>query len=322
MLGASPDVGSAVGRGIAGERPEWTDLPIGVRHAVEAETGAVVRQALRQPPRFTHGLGALLELGDGRRLFVKGVPESHPRAGRIRREAEVAGRLDPSVPTPRLLSLVDDEWVLLLFDAVEGTRPVLRPGSADIAAVLSMLGSLHRRTSPAPVLDAPEVLAYFTSRGTGWAWAHGASDLDPWVRRNLDALITVETAWHPWAAGDCLLHNDIRPDTMIRRNDGRVVLVDWSTAIRGAAWLDVAGLVPHLILAGHHPGNAERLVASRRVLGRIPGWALTGYATALAALFDTASRQAEQPGYSGLRDFQREIADAALTWVRHRTRLP
>ncbi|GGM38648.1 hypothetical protein GCM10012275_06980 [Longimycelium tulufanense] len=303
-------------------RPPWAEVPLAVRSAVEVELAAPVAKAWGQVGGYTPGLASRLALADGRKVFVKGLPASHPTAGSYRLEGQVARRLPEDVPSPRLLFTVDDEWIVLVFADADGREPNLRPGSPDLAAVLAALNRLGRTLTPCPLPDVPSVLDDLGPLMQGWSQLALAphADLDPWALRHLDSLIAIETAWQPWADGDTLLHNDLRPDNMIRRvSDGRVVVVDWSYPCRGPAWMDVVSLVPQLVLAGHPPADAERLVLSRPALNQVPAWAVTGLAAAWAGYWQLNSRLPEPPGSIGLRDYQRKIARATRRWLVHRT---
>ncbi|GAA0614585.1 hypothetical protein GCM10010174_35340 [Kutzneria viridogrisea] len=294
-----------------------------MREVVEHWIGAPVVRSLSQAGGFTSGLASRLILADGRRVFVKGLPSAHPLAGTYRAEAAVSSRLPEAAPSPRLLHLVEGQWVVLVFADVDGREPNLRPGSPDLAAVLTALGSASRTLTPCPLDDVPSVLDDLGPLLRGWTSLHATAteDLQPWVLAHLDSLAAMETAWHPWAEGDTLLHNDLRVDNMIRRvDDGRVLLVDWSYPSRGAAWLDTAVLVPQLLLAGHQPAEAERLVLTRPCFAGVPAWAVTGFAAALAGHWELSSRLPEPSGSLGLRTYQARAAAAALAWVASRTR--
>jgi hypothetical protein len=74
-----------------------------------------------------------------------------------------------------------------------------------------------------------------------------------------------------------------------------VFLIDRAQPACGAAWLDTADLVPHLILAGHTPAHAEQALAA------VPAWrdadpdVITSYAIAFAGYWTRMSRQPAAP---------------------------
>ncbi|MGH2812582.1 MAG: hypothetical protein ACRDI1_07710 [Actinomycetota bacterium] len=82
-----------------------------------------------QPAGFSPGVAARLLFADGQRLFVKALSsDPNPHSAELhRREAEVAEALPPEVPAPRLVWSYDDgDWVMLLFEDVEGRHPLFR----------------------------------------------------------------------------------------------------------------------------------------------------------------------------------------------------
>lgn len=65
-----------------------------------------------------------------------------------------------------------------------------------------------------------------------------ARELPRWARERLVDLAAAEDGWARAAAGDTLVHGDVRADNVLLTHD-RVVFVDWPWAARGAPWLDV-----------------------------------------------------------------------------------
>jgi aminoglycoside phosphotransferase (APT) family kinase protein len=304
-------------------RPGWSGLPFVVQIELEQRLGATVVNSESQTSGFATGLASRLELTDGGRVFVKGVPASHPLIRSYQAEAHVCACLPDDSPTPLLLGTVDDEWFLLVFQDVDGYHPDLRPGSPDVSAVLASLQTLRGQLTPCPLPGLATAEAVYGPRLTGWSHLvrRLPHDLDPWARRNIDKLAALETAWLPWAGGDTMLHMDLRPDNVIcRYEDGVALIVDWAAAVRGAAWLEPAALVSHLIMAGHSPAEAERVALASDPMSNVPAWALTGFAAGIAGHWAASSRQPSPPGAYGLRAFQSRAAAAALAWVAYRTR--
>ena len=304
-------------------RPGWGGVPFVVQIVLEQRLGTQVANAVSQTTGFAAGLASRLELADGGRVFVKGVPATHPMIRSYHAEARAAAALPEGVAAPLLLGTIDDEWFLLVFEDVDGDLPDLRPGSLDVPAVLDSIADVRTRLTPSPVPGLPTADAVLGAQLSGWAHLsrRPPHDLDRWARRNLDKLVAMESAWRPWSAGETMLHTDLRPDNVLcRRDDGRAMLVDWAQAMQGAPWLELAGLVPHLIVSGHTPAEAERVVLHGPAMAGVPAWAVTGFAAAVAGYWSAASRQPAPPGAYGLRAFQSNAADAALAWVAHRTR--
>lgn len=298
-------------------------MPFVVQIVLEQRLGTQVASWTTQPGGYTPALACRLELTDGGRVFVKGIPVGHPLERSYAAEAHAAAALPEQAPVPLLLGTVDDEWFLLVFEDIGGREPDLRPGSEDVPAVIESVTGLTRMLTPSPLVGLPPARRAFARLQSGWSKlaARPPYDLDPWAWHNLDKLVAMESAWLPWADGTTMLHTDLRPDNLIRGDeDGKVYVVDWAQAAVGAAWLDLAGLVPHLVRGGHPPGEAEELVLHGQAMSGVPAWAVTGFAVALAGFWSAASREPEPLGAAGLRQFQAEAATAALSWVAHRTR--
>lgn len=310
---ASPVTGTAV-------RPRWDQLPAPLRAGLAARLGDVA-DAEVQTGGFTPGLAARLRLADGGRVFVKGISAEHPLAPRYAEQARVARALPTGVPAPRLRwDEVIAGWVVLAFDDVDGRPAGLGPGSADVAAVVAAVAGLADVLTPCPVPGVPAAGEELAGLVHGWRELAASPEPlpDGWARRNLGRLAGAEAAWLAAADGDTLLHGDINRSNLLM-SQGRAVLVDWGQPVRGAAWIDVADVIPHLILAGHGPAEAEAAVAGAlEAAGAAPETA-TAYAVAFAGYWARMSRQPAPPGVPHLRAYQARAAAAAAAWVEHRT---
>lgn len=96
---------------------------------MEARLGASVVSATTSEMGFSPALAARVTLDDGRQVFVKAIGPDHlsgaPGGQDIyRREARIAGQLPDAVAAPQLLSSWEgSDWVVLVFEAVEGRPP-------------------------------------------------------------------------------------------------------------------------------------------------------------------------------------------------------
>jgi aminoglycoside phosphotransferase (APT) family kinase protein len=195
-----------------------------------------------------------------------------------------------------------------------------------LADVLTLAPAMTRAcgTEAAPVTELRSRVGYDPApiQAMRSIMADGATappaDLDDWTRRHVRDLAALETQWLPAAEGKTLLHDDINQSNLLIDDVGRVVLLDWAQPVCGAVWIDVADLVPHLILAGHTPAAAEAAIAD------VPTWratdpaVITSYATAFAGYWARNSRRPAPPGVPHLRAYQGRAATAATTWVAHR----
>lgn len=149
-------------------RPRWPDLPVPVRARIERALGAEVIDAVSQGSGFTCGFASRLQLSDGRRVFVKAIDDRWPvLTDAYRLEAAKLALLPATVPAPRLQQVLDEplagrDWVVLVFDDVEG-RPPCRPWRLDEA-----------RTALATAAAIAEAL---TPPPPGWPWGRLADEL-------------------------------------------------------------------------------------------------------------------------------------------------
>ncbi|MFE7803811.1 phosphotransferase family protein [Streptomyces sp. NPDC057430] len=303
-------------------RPEWGSLHRDVRAYVERRLAARVVEAVSCGGGFTPGVASRLRLDDGRHVFLKGMSADLPFAPQYADEVAVTSVLPEGVG-PRVGWWANPGesggWWWLCLEDIPGTMPVLAPDSADTEMALAAVEQAGKLLTPSP-LDGAKPIADLVGRWlTGWSTlaTQIPDDLDLWAARNLEALAAIEQDWQQEAGGNTLLHWDLRPDNMLRREDGTVVIIDWSYQNQGAAWIDPAVLVPYLILDGHTASEAEAAVA------HLPQpenpRTLTAFAAGLGGYWEKSSRRPAPPGIPFLRAHQVRAAEAARAWLRHRT---
>lgn len=298
-----------------GVRLAWADLPPSIHDWVGAVLGSPVVGAVSQPGGFSPGTADRVRTADGTRAFVKAVSpdQNADTPGLHRREVQVLRTLTCVPAVPQLLASHDDgHWVALLVEDVEGRHPQLPWTDGELAATLRALHELRDVVAPASWPALEEELA-----GEMGAWARiGQSPpdtLEPWLRAasaDLDALCARTV---PRMAGDAVAHSDVRADNLLVQPDGRVRLVDWPWASRGAPWCDAAMLLVNVRWAGdldvraHLPEILDLGATHEDVLGVVAG--LTGF-------FTEAAQRAPVPGLPTLRVFQRQQAEAGATLLR------
>ena len=300
-------------------RPLWSSLPAAVRAAIEDLAGfAFVREA-SQAGGFSPGVASIVYGAHGERAFVKAVssavndftPTMH------RREARMTVLLPDSVAAPSLLGTYDDgTWVALILEHIEGRPPSLPWSPVELKATLGVLDRLAEVTAPPGV---PTFAEDHLQDFDGWRQLadNPPEDLTSWERRHLDRLATLEATWPEAAAGDQLVHLDVRHDNLLVRTDGSVVLVDWPWAQRGNAVFDVVGFAPSVALNGGP--DPEQLLA-QTVAGRMAEpETVTALVCAVAGLWQEARRRPAPDGMPTVRAFQAAHGDAAMTWLAHRT---
>jgi aminoglycoside phosphotransferase (APT) family kinase protein len=306
-----------------GARVPWDDVPPSVRAAVERVCGAPVVAARNQPGGFSPGVAARVRCADGTAWFVKAAsaevnadtPQLH------RREAGVLAGLDPliaagRVPAPRLRGTAESgSWFALVVDDVDGAQPALPWRDGELGTVLTAVDRLADTLTPAPALvAAPAISEYLGTDFTGWRILAQAPDdrLDPWSRARLPELAALEATWVTHAAGDTLLHGDIRADNLLLTR-ARVTMVDWPHAYRGAACCDVVFFAPSVAMQGGPEPDA--LLARSRVGRAVSRDALAALVCALAGYFTERALRPAPPGLPTVRSFQAAQGEVARRWL-------
>lgn len=311
-------------RATGGGRLEWEEIPAEVRDAIEARLGARVVEARNEAGGFSPGLAARCRLADGRRVFLKAVsPDQNPTACRIhRREIEVSSQLPEHLPVPRLLGVHDDgHWVALAFEQVEGRQPREPWVDEELDVVIPAIRRFSEAVTPTPAPALQAVADRYRASFDGWrrlaAGDGDASSYGPDVVAAIPRLAELEAPWADAAAGDTLLHTDLRADNLLLTDDGEVVLVDWPWACTGAAFVDIAFLLPSVALGGG-PDPAT-VIERHRLLDDVDPEAFRAVFVALAGFFVRQSLDPDPPGLPTVRRFQRAQAEVALRWVLPRT---
>lgn len=310
----------------SGQRLDWRDLPRHVRRRIDELAGAQVTAEITATEGFSPGFVAVLELADGRDVFVKAVSrEVSPIAvEQARQEIVAAAALPPEVPAPRLLWADDDgEWMLLGFESVHGRSPEIPWRRSDLDRVLETV-DLVGRARPRPGCPLPRTVDLVADDFTGWRWlreapaavqeglARGGGLLGGWALEHLDDLAAWEQGAAPVCAGDGIVHGDLRADNVLIDADGKVWLIDWLHASIGASWLDLAFLLPSVAAQGG--GDPAAIFAEHAP--DVPRDALRAGLSGLTGSLVWGSLQPAPPGVPNLRPFQSAHGEAALRWLR------
>ncbi len=277
------------------------------------------------PGGFSPGLAARLQTRDGRRVFVKAVgPEPNPDSSAMhRREAEVVRALPSEAPMPRLPWSHDEGeegWVVLVFEDVDGRSPAEPWRAEDLDRSLDALVALARLLTPSPlprtIVGSPE----FWPIVSGGHWRKLVEErparLDGWSLRHLDRLAALEAEAPAAAAGETLLHLDLRADNMLLTPD-RVVVVDWPHARVGAPWVDLLFFAPSVAMQGGPP--PEDLLSRHPHTRQADADAVTAVVAGIAGFFVREGMQPAPPGLPTLRTFQAAQGEVAREWLARRT---
>jgi hypothetical protein len=304
-----------------GTRVPYDALPSPLRSWVDATLSSPVVSADTQPGGFSPGVAARLRCADGTRGFLKAVsaevnaesPEMH------RREARTTSALPAAAPAPRLLASYDDgTWVALLLEDIDGRHPLMPWQDDELRRVVAALDELFTDLTPCPVAGAATVDEDWRDEFSNWrqAAASGPPDgIDEWCRRHLDQLAELESRWVEAAAGDTLLHLDLRADNMLVAAD-RVWIVDWPWAARGTPAFDLVAFAPSVTMQGG-PAPDGLLEMSSHGRAADPD-AITVLAATVAGYFHLRSFLPAPPGLPTVRGFQAAQGRVALSWLRQR----
>ena len=275
-----------------------------VAPAVERLLGAAVVAERPVGGGYTYARKLVVELSDGRTLFVKAGLDDLTRDW-LRAEHRIYASVSGPF-MPRLLGWEDEEATLLVLeDLSEAVWPP--PWSPDLVhAVQRTLADLHRVTPP-PGLRRPDELD--DMRG---GWRTVAEDPEPflslgvcsrsWLAEALPSLIAA--ADRAPLDGDSLVHLDLHSNNTCIR-DGRCLLVDWSNAAQGNPLLDLALWLPSL----HVEGGPEPDAFTGDGLDELAA-VFAGYLACRAGLPEPPT--APPPG---VRSLQLELLRVALPWA-------
>lgn len=312
-----------------GVRLTWNDIPLRLRHRVEEWLGGEVVKAVSQPSGFSPGVASLLITADGRRVFLKAIgPE--PNRGALdfqKREIRIASALPADVPMPPLLWSYDDvqdtEWVVVLFEAIDGVHPGQPWSQTELERILAALHTLSAVLTPSPLSSDVVATARdrFANSFHGWTFfqadeAAQAKLPDSWCARHLGALARLEEDAADAVDGDSLIHFDIRADNILLTSD-RVWFLDWPHACLGANWVDVILFAPSITMQG---GPQPQDVLQRYLRDSVIDEAkVTAAVIAMAGFFTYQATLPPPLGLPTLREFQNAQAVVARQWVAQRT---
>ncbi len=146
---------------------------------------------------------------------------------------------------------------------------------------------------------------------------HLATDLDPWVRANLDRLAEAESHWEAAAAGKALVHGDVRADNIVL-TDERVMFVDWPHAAMAQPWVDLLLMLPSVVMRGGPP--ADEVWRTSPIAIGADSDAVDAVLAAVTGFFVYSALLPAPLNLPRLRGFQRAQGAHALAWLRNRLR--
>jgi hypothetical protein len=309
--------------GVGGTRLDWYQVPVGVRGSIEHFLGRSVSTASSQAGGYSPALASRLTLDDGSGVFVKAIaPDEVSGApggqGIYRREARIAEALPNTVPAPRLLSSLEaDEWVVLIFEDIVGTPPILPWQPGELNRVLDAMTTLASILTPSPIPAPP---ATFPGGANGWeslcldpSALDDLRGLDAWARTNVERLSDVASTSDSAHQGTTLLHTDVRADNILLTANG-VTFVDWPHAKVGAPWVDLVYFLPSVAMQGGR--DPQELFWDHPLAHGADLEAVCSVLASVAGFFIYGATQEPPPGLPTLRKFQLAQGIEALAWLR------
>lgn len=310
-----------------GIRVPWTEAPRGFVAALEQQFGSTVADTQDQLNGFSPGTASSVRLADGRQVFAK-VVRALPNAKSIelyRQEAAALERLSGDVPVPRLLwqaSGTDPDgvdWFGLVIEHVDGRHPAAPWQPSELSQVLRTLHQLGQLTAAHHVEHPPDVREHLDRLFHSWlSIAEGDAIQhwgDSWLAEMVPRLDKAQQGWRDAAAGDRLVHGDMRSDNILLTASG-VVVVDWPYVAHGAGWLDLVLMLPSMIVEGGV--DPEQIVRQHPLTRAVPAEHIDAILSAISGYFVRSAAAPAPPGMPTIRPFQRVQGEATLRWLRER----
>jgi hypothetical protein len=262
---------------------------------------------------FTPGFASVLTCADGSRHFVKAASTAAQRmfAASYREEARKLRALPDTIPAPRLLWSVDDDWVVLGLEYVEATAPH-RPWRADeLSRCLDMLELVADQLTPVPEgLELDPVADEFAAWPAYWDDVRATAE-----RQHADEAADLAASYADVVAGDTGVHTDVRDDNVLLAVDGRTLLCDWNWPARGASWLD--SLI--MLIGPRGDGmDVDAVIAGRSLLRDVPADHVDRFLALVCGYFLKSAHDPVPPTSPYLRDVQRWQGEVVWDWLCER----
>lgn len=312
--------------GTTARRIGWDGLPPGVRAAISGRVGARPQAEASAGSGFTSGFAARVS-GESGCWFVKaaGAREAPFAAASYLVEARINPLLPAAVPAPRLrwTEQTEEEWVVLGFDAVVARMPRLPWRADELDAVLHAYAVTAEALTPAPealVAAGLQKIADLESDFEFWRKVAGgavdASVLPDFVPHEwIDPLAELESSWRTAAAGESVLHNDLRADNVLISDEGAATFCDWNWATYGPSWLDLTVLLADAAADGH---DASTLLTKHRAADGAAAEHIDSVLAGIAGFFVGRGSEPDEALSPHLRAHQRYCAHAVLSWLAER----
>ena len=237
-------------------------------------------------------------------------------AAAYREEARKLALLPPEVPAPALGWVIDDEWVVLGIDHLDGHHPARPWRATDLDACLDSLEVVAAALTPAPEglvdTEVADDLAPFLEM---WETVRADPPDLPLLVQHLDEAVALAHGYAAVVVGDTVVHSDLRDDNVLVDGDGRAWFCDWNWPVRGAAWLDSL-----LMLIGPRGDglDVDRVIAARPLLRDVPADDLDAVIALVTGYFLKSSADPVPPTSPFMRVHQRWQGEVCWEWLCER----
>ncbi|MFF4890338.1 phosphotransferase family protein [Micromonospora chersina] len=307
------------------DRPDWAELPAGLRDALAARLGGHPVTVRPAGAGFTRGFAAVLTGPTGEPVFVKAAALAEQRhlVDWYAHEAAVLTRLPAGLPVPRpRWALTEAGWYALALTAVDGHTPRLPWEPAELDAALTAYAEVAVALAAPPVdlvaLGLPRLADLARDDILWWgevaAGREPAPALPPWAP--LPGLAALESRLPAYAdAAPGLAHCDLRVDNVLLDADGRAWICDWNWLCHGPAWFDLVTL----LITGYASGlDADAAFAGHPAAAGAPADALDVTLAALSGYLLTSAAAGPSTASPHIRAHQRWSGEQALSWLAAR----
>ncbi|MFI8524734.1 hypothetical protein ACIGB8_09825 [Promicromonospora sukumoe] len=267
----------------------------------------------------------VLQTASGRSIVRAVGPEAPVTQDRMAAEAVSLATLPDDVPSLEREWYVDEDlpgagrWVVLGYRN-EPIRPPRDPwDDGDLAAAVELAIQIGSTEAPPGLPDALDLIDVDAWSTIAAMRPSGLLAFTPWLSDKVEHLADIARYAEEAMSGKSLVHGALRRESILITDHGwdatSAHAVDWFMPSHGASFLDVVLLLPYLRVDGAPPPG---IVLDRHPLPDVDPEALTCAVTVVAGALVLQSMRPPEPGAPHGRAVQREVAHAALDWLRSR----
>lgn len=318
-------------------KPSWADLPARLVESLEDLLHSRISEATPVWGGYGPSATFAIRTENGRGYFCKGTHPGHTEEGgsAIRRERAVYEAF-PELQrfAPRYHGFAQEgAWQFLILDAIESRQRVPPWTDGAFRQVTEMLARFHR-SMPATarstfkaldVIFAPNLCAIHSgwkslSENPSRRTAFLSLFADPsaagrWLGRHIESFVQLESMAAQLGGPFSWIHQDIRSDNILFKEDTEILLADWPYLGYGPILIDVAFFLPSVWGEGG-PSAMGGLREYERQSGLYFSERDIQIAVAtVAGFFAARAGEPEIPGLPRLRWVQRLQLFPSLEWL-------